>query len=133
MNLRIMILEDDPAMSFFIQALLEDHFELVQARSSLEGWQQITDGPEFDLIILDLSLPEWDGATFLTQLRASEFFGHIPVVVLDNQADKACLGQCIELGVTAVFEKPFNPQKFKNKIQQVLQVSLKSKDACLDN
>ena len=130
--MRILLLEDDLSMRFFLKTLLDQDFEIALGKDGLEGMQCLLAGAEPDLIIIGLSMFGKDGLVFLRQLSISEFYGNIPVVVIGSQKDQTCMKQCLELGVKAFFIKPFDPQKFHNKIQQVLQPSPVGGNAFMD-
>ena len=123
MKRRILILEDDQNMRLFLKAYLEDHFEVVTAKDGYEGMKRILAGVKLDLIVVDASLSGINSVALLTQLRESDFSWNIPVVVIGSKHAQDELRQCLDLGVAAIFVKPFDPQKFLNKIQQVLLTS----------
>lgn len=64
--------------------------------------------PEPCLIVLDLHLPRYDGATVLRAIRAEPELAHIRVVVLTTTASPAEKAEVLSLGVQAYRRKPMN-------------------------
>lgn len=75
---------------------------------------------EFNLVLLDIMLPEMKGYQVLEHLKADQTLNHIPVIVttaLDEADGKA---KCIELGADDYLTKPFNPVMLKSRISDCL-------------
>lgn len=104
--------------------LLVDDEEDIRAvaRMSLEalaGWTvlEAPDGPtgleraragDIDLIVLDMMMPGWDGATTLQRMREAGVDG-VPVVFLTAKAQAGEIRRFEELGAAGVVAKPFDP------------------------
>lgn len=79
---RILIVEDEHPLSHALELkLASTGYETVVAATGLEGLKAAETG-KFDLILLDLILPEMDGFTMLEQLRSKNI--STPVIVLSN-------------------------------------------------
>jgi DNA-binding response OmpR family regulator len=74
-----------------------------------------------DLIISDLSLPSASGIDFINQLKASNFFQSIPVIILSGADDSETRIQCFQAGAVDVLSKPFNPIELQARINVVLK------------
>lgn len=101
---RILIAEDDPLIASFIEkgfrsqgfsTLLVDDGEQAQALG-LTG--------EFDLMVLDMGLPKWDGLRVLQELRSRG--SRLPVLVVTGRGDRDVV-QCLEAGADDYIRKPF--------------------------
>jgi two-component system sensor histidine kinase ChiS len=75
----------------------------------------------FDLVLLDIVMPELDGYEVLQRLKADEKLRHIPVIMISalNELDAAV--RCIEMGAEDYLPKPFNPILLKARIGACLQ------------
>lgn len=73
-----------------------------------------------DLILLDLHLPDLDGATVLTRLRTNDRTRDIPVVVLSADATSEQIRRLRELGAAAYVTKPIDVPDFLGVVQRVL-------------
>ena len=89
----------------------------VDGRQALE----IMNREEFNLVLLDIMLPEMNGYEVLEHLKADQSLSHIPVIIttaLDESDGKA---RCIELGAEDYLTKPFNPVILKSRISDCLE------------
>ena len=89
----------------------------VDGRQALE----IMNREEFNLVLLDIMLPEMNGYEVLEHLKADQALSHIPVIIttaLDESVGKA---KCIELGAEDYLTKPFNPVILKSRISDCLE------------
>ncbi len=89
----------------------------VDGRQALE----ILNREDFNLVLLDIMLPEMNGYQVLEQLKADQSLSHIPVIIttaLDEADGKA---KCIELGAEDYLTKPFNPVMLKSRISDCLE------------
>jgi len=64
---------------------------------------------DFDIILLDLIMPEMSGFEVLRRLKASEQTSHIPVIVISALDELDTVVRCIEAGAEDYLTKPFNP------------------------
>ncbi|HUL24490.1 MAG TPA: response regulator transcription factor [Streptosporangiaceae bacterium] len=103
---RILLVDDEPRIRDFISRALESAGYAVHAAcSGTEGLQQAVAG-DYDLIILDLIMPDMDGRVFLAQLlRERREQG---VLVLSCLADVTTKVDCLELGAQDYLTKPFS-------------------------
>jgi CheY-like chemotaxis protein len=76
----------------------------------------------YDLILLDLRMPDMDGVEFIRELRVNPALARIPVVLTTAEPDDSVLMiQARALGVTAVVKKPWKPQELKELVQVVVK------------
>jgi sigma-B regulation protein RsbU (phosphoserine phosphatase) len=71
---------------------------------------------EFDLMLLDVMMPEMNGYEVLEQLRADERLRHLPVVMISAVDQIESVIRCIELGAEDYLQKPFNPTLLKARV-----------------
>jgi CheY-like chemotaxis protein len=116
----ILIVEDHDCIRTLLGFILTKEYNVVAQENGLKGLQYLGSGHIPDLILLDMSMPEYDGLSFLNQLKKSGFFRDIPVLVISGNADEESIKSCINLGARAYFQKPFNPIQLKEKIHNML-------------
>ncbi|MCA1646541.1 MAG: response regulator [Chloroflexi bacterium] len=73
-------------------------------------------GASFDVVLLDLLMPEMDGYEALAQIKADPALRHIPVVMISAVEDLASVVRCLELGATDYLLKPFNAAILRARI-----------------
>ena len=75
----------------------------------------------FDLVLLDIMMPEMDGYEVLQRLKADEALRHIPVIMISALNELDSVVRCIELGAEDYLPKPFNPTLLKARIGACLE------------
>ncbi|MFQ5937856.1 MAG: adenylate/guanylate cyclase domain-containing protein [Acidiferrobacterales bacterium] len=75
----------------------------------------------FDLVFLDIMMPEVDGYTVLEQLRAEGQLANLPVIVISALDEIDSVVRCIELGAEDYLPKPFNPTLLKARVNATLE------------
>jgi signal transduction histidine kinase len=75
----------------------------------------------FDLVLLDIMMPEMDGYEVLQRLKADEALRHIPVIMISALSEFDSVVRCIEIGAEDYLLKPFNPTLLKARIGACLQ------------
>ena len=99
-----MIVEDDPAIrSVIAQLLKSEGMHLVEAASGAEADAALRT-ERFDMVLLDLKLPDDDGLNILRRLRQRSM---VPVIVLTAQSDEVDQILGLELGADDYIIKPF--------------------------
>jgi serine phosphatase RsbU (regulator of sigma subunit) len=78
-------------------------------------------GGRFDLVLLDIMMPEMDGYAVLENLRADPELSRIPVVMISAVDEIASVARCIELGAADYLPKPFNPVVLRARVTATLE------------
>src|SRR5260370_41750133 len=71
---------------------------------------QILDERDITLILLDLTLPDADGRTFLHRVRANPRTSTVPIIVVSARRGPVSMSECFDLGADEYFEKPVHPE-----------------------
>lgn len=116
----ILIVEDNNDLRMFIKAMLNPHFEIVEAGNGLEGYNSaIKEIPDF--IISDIMMPEMDGIELLQKIRTSAETSHIPFILLSAKADIETKLEGLEFGADDYITKPFSVRYLKARINNIMQ------------
>ncbi|NJR21609.1 MAG: response regulator [Richelia sp. CSU_2_1] len=75
----------------------------------------------FDLVLLDIMMPQMNGYQVLEHLKADEKLRYIPVIMISAVDDIDSIVRCIELGAEDYLSKPFNPVLLKARIGACLE------------
>ncbi len=75
----------------------------------------------FDLVLLDIMMPEMDGYEVLQRLKADEALRHIPVIMISALSEMDSVVHCVEMGAEDYLPKPFNPTLLKARIGACLE------------
>ncbi len=101
----LLIIEDDKKLNDGIRlALRNDEYEIVQCRSLAQAREELKKIC-FDILILDLNLPDGDGIDFLTEFRS---YSKIPVIILTANNMETDIVTGLELGADDYITKPFS-------------------------
>ncbi len=90
------------------------------ASNGFEALDMMREQP-FDLVLLDIMMPEMNGYQLLETLKADKKLRHIPVVMVSAVEDIESIVRCIELGAEDYLSKPFNPVLLKARINACLE------------
>jgi DNA-binding response OmpR family regulator len=102
---RILIAEDDPLISSFIEKGLRAHGYSTLVVSDGAEAERLSLTDSFDLVILDMALPERSGFQVLQQIRAQN--NPIPVLVLTGRPELKDAVASLDVGADDYMTKPF--------------------------
>jgi len=118
---KILVVEDDPSVSSVVVSRLEaSGFAVTVAEDGQAALEQVYKETP-DLVILDLGLPQMPGEEVCRQLRKSELYKELPIIMLtakDTDADKV-IGRVI--GADLYIQKPFDTKELIIKIKELLK------------
>lgn len=117
---RILVVEDNDDMRFFITSLLQDSYVVLQADNGQAGLDILED-EYVDLIISDIMMPELDGISFCDKVKANPITSHLPVILLTALAldEKRISGY--ESGADSYIVKPFLPELLLARVSNLLE------------
>ncbi len=117
---RILVVDDEPAMVQYLTVVLtRDGYEVLQALNGHEALALIRQKPP-DLVLLDVMMPEMDGFQVLRELRASEEFRDLPVIILTALTAEQDIVRSFEGGVTDYIDKPAIPAVLRARVRRWL-------------
>src|SRR5215467_4554450 len=119
--MRVLVAEDDPALASFLKRGLESEHYAVDV--SGDGEQTRAMGLEFDydLVVLDLTLPRLDGVVILRELRARK--PSLPILILTARNKVEERVQCLDLGADDYLGKPFSFTELSARVRALLRRS----------
>jgi CheY-like chemotaxis protein len=90
------------------------------AENGRQALQMIQDNP-FDLVLLDVMMPEMNGYEVLQRLKSSEALRHIPVIMISALSEMDSVVRCISSGAEDYLQKPFDPVLLSARIGASLE------------
>jgi CheY-like chemotaxis protein len=118
---QILIVEDDPKVPELLEVLLQDdNIRIASALTAADALAQVRK-KQFDLILLDIGLPEMDGFELLKRLKESPETQSVPVIVLTawNGVEDKLRG--FELGASDYLTKPFESSELRARLCAALR------------
>lgn len=126
--IKILLIEDDLSLSNSVFDFLDDFADVMQIFDGEEGLYEAESGV-YDLILLDLMLPEKNGFQVLKELREKGIT--TPVLIMTAKESIDDKGQGFDLGADDYLTKPFFLEELKMRIQALLKRSGKFNDNSL--
>ncbi|MBI4515647.1 MAG: response regulator [Deltaproteobacteria bacterium] len=117
---RVLIVDDDPhALEILSRLLAREGYEC-QTVDSGQGCLDILVRQLFDVIVLDVMMPNMDGLQVCERLRANAAWRAIPVILLTAKDDMETRSRGMALGVSEYLTKPLNKQELFTRIRAQL-------------
>jgi two-component system, cell cycle response regulator len=115
----VLTVDDSRAVRTIVSKQVRDlGFEVMEAEDGVQGLAKLADC-QFDLVILDVTMPNMDGPTMLGQMRQAG--NTTPVIMLTSESKRSIIAGAMKSGITDYILKPFKPEELRNKILAVLQ------------
>lgn len=123
-NNALILVVDDNEMNrdMLSRRLKRQNYEVIVAEDGEQALSMVKEQP-FDLILLDIMMPNFSGYDVLERLKADEETKHIPIIMISAVDDLDSVVRCIGLGAEDYLFKPFNPVLLKARVGASLQKS----------
>ena len=116
---RILVVEDEPVIRELVRSLLsESDCEVEAAGTGVEGLK-LARSQAFDLILLDVVLPQMDGITVCRMLKADPSTKQIPLHMLTAKAKKSDVEVAEKAGADGYIHKPFRGAELMDLVSQL--------------
>jgi two-component system chemotaxis response regulator CheY len=118
---QILVVDDSRVMREMIVACLraESGLEYVHAASGLEAIERLSLKP-FDLMILDLNMPDLGGLEVIEFVRGQDKLRALPILVVTTRGDESSRARTLEAGASAFMTKPFTPDVILAEVRNLL-------------
>lgn len=104
---KILLVDDDIRNVFALSSVLEGYrMDVTFAENGREALEALENNPEFDLVLMDMMMPEMDGYEAMTRIRQNPRFEKLPIIALTAKAMKEDRSKCIEAGASDYVKKP---------------------------
>lgn len=117
---RILVVDDDPDLLLMLAKMLARIGVTAKTAATAADCLTLLDDEHFDLLVLDLMLPDADGFDILRKVRAETRFDHMPVLILSARADSNVVEEGLELGADGYLTKPYLPNTLTSNVRALL-------------
>ena len=120
-NARILVVDDDKGLLDLLERMLT---RLGAVPSLVETGGEALEtlkNQQFDLVILDLMLPDIDGLDVLAQIRQELNLDELPVIILSALANPDIISRGLALGADGYLTKPYLPNTLAGRVQTLLE------------
>ncbi len=120
----ILIVDDEPRNIQLLGSLLKEHnYEVEFAMNGLQALEW-TANKQFDLILLDIMMPEMDGYEVCKKLKANSANRHIPVIFLTAKTETEDIVRGFEVGGSDYITKPFRPPELLARVKVQVEIKM---------
>lgn len=114
---KIIYVDDDEALHKLVKVYLQkqSNLDVVYSRSGKEAIQALNSS-EFDLILLDVEMPDENGIEVFKKIKKDSKFKNIPLFFMTGRNSEADINELLGLGAQAVISKPFSAPKLYQQI-----------------
>lgn len=105
---RVLIIDDSSATRAYIRAALEaeEDMEVTEATSGFDALR-ILPRSRFDLLLVDINMPNINGLELISFIRRSETHRETPLMIISTEASERDRSRAMQLGANAYLAKPF--------------------------
>lgn len=107
----ILVVDDNQVNRLLLwRALAERGYDVTTAEDGRQALELLQAGraPAFDVVLLDILMPELDGYDTLARIKQDATLRHLPVIMISAVDEMESVVRCIEMGATDYLPKPFN-------------------------
>ncbi len=125
--LRVLVAEDQRHNQRLVSAILGKRgHECDIANNGLEAVEKITNGERFDVILMDVQMPDMDGLDATREIRRIEKKdghkgAHLPIIAMTAHAMAEDEARCLEAGMDAYIPKPVRRRQMLEKVEGMLK------------
>ena len=116
----ILVIDDDPDLLILLTKMLTRIGADAQTAEDAEQGLILLRNEDFDLLILDLMLPDIDGYEILEEVRKDEQLMDLPVLILSARADPDAISKGLALGADGYLTKPYLPNTLTSRVRNLL-------------
>ena len=118
---QVLVVDDTPDnRELLSRRITKEGHAVTLAENGREAMEKLRAG-HYDLVMLDIMMPEMSGFEVLERVKADESLRHIPVVVISALSDVESIVRCVQLGAEDYLFKPFNAVLLKARVAASLE------------
>lgn len=117
---RILMIDDEPQFLKLLDIMLTRIGAAATGVETAAEGLDLLRAESFNLLILDLMLPDIDGFDVLAQLREDKHFDDLPVLILSAKADPEAIRKGLALGADGYLTKPYLPNTLTNRVYSLI-------------
>ncbi len=116
----ILVVDDNCEIRNFLEQVLQDHYNVFKAEHAEDAFE-IVKKKELDIIVSDIVMPGISGVEFCSNIKESDEFSHIPVILLTGTTSPEIKLKGIECGADDYITKPFERELLLARIKSILK------------
>ncbi|HET6333692.1 MAG TPA: response regulator [Polyangiales bacterium] len=126
---RVLIIDDSSATRAYIRAALEaeDDMEVTEATSGFDALR-ILPRSRFDLLLVDINMPNINGLELISFIRRSETHRETPLMIISTEASERDRSRAFQLGANAYLAKPFTADALLTAVRDLQAASARAQE-----
>lgn len=117
--MKVLLVEDDVSLATLVKDSLEEDTYAVDLAENAQEAQDLLEVYPYDLVLLDVELPEWDGIHLCSRLRQQGFT--VPILLLTARQETADKVAGLDAGADDYMVKPFELEELRARIRSLLR------------
>jgi|694.fasta_scaffold00063_56 DNA-binding response OmpR family regulator len=116
--MKLLLVDQDPRVQISLKRILSDEFVVDIAKCAKDA-EQMVFASHYDLLIMDIVMPDMDGDVFINLIRS--YVGEIPIIVISNKNTVSDKDFAFQKGADDYLVKPVNNIELKARIKALLR------------
>lgn len=118
----VLVVDDSKVMRDMVVACLRPYpgLNFTHASSGLEAIERLSLKP-YDLIVLDLNMPDIGGIEVVEFVRGQDTLRHLPIIIVTTRGDEASRAKALGAGANCFMTKPFKPDAILAEVKSLLE------------
>jgi two-component system chemotaxis response regulator CheY len=118
----VLVVDDSKVMRDMVVACLRPYpgLSFTHASSGLEAIERLSLQP-FDLLVLDLNMPDIGGIEVVEFVRGQDKLRHLPIIIVTTRGDEASRSRALAVGADRFMTKPFTPDSILSEVRGLLE------------
>jgi DNA-binding NtrC family response regulator len=117
--MKILVVDDDAIVIKSCRRILESEGFEVSTVPSAEQALEAVKNSDFDLLLIDVKMPERDGMYLLREIKKN--WPEMPSIVMSGYPTPETIADVLRLGASLFIPKPFRPDELMKSVRQVIQ------------
>jgi two-component system chemotaxis response regulator CheY len=121
--MNVLIVDDSAAIRKILKRVLQQAEiptgQVYEASDGVEAIQRLKEG-QVQLILSDINMPNMDGLQFLSHVKNTPEWKHVPVVMVTTEGSQSKVLEAVALGAVGYVRKPFTAEQIKEKLTGIM-------------
>ena len=120
--MKLLVVDDSSIIRKIIKAAADVlEMETEEAQDGIEALEKLsTHYKDIDLVLLDWNMPEMSGYDVLVEIKSSDIYKHIPVMMVTTEGQKSNIVAAVRAGADNYLTKPFTVEELESKILECI-------------
>lgn len=119
---QILIVDDEEVNRTILSMMFESDYDILEASNGRQAIEQIENGTNIVLMLLDVVMPDVDGFGVLDYMKEKELLEKLPVILITSVTPQESEEKAYGYGIADVMHKPFEPNVVKRRASNIIEL-----------